>query len=64
VSREFVEGAISLVDLPYSPTVAESLEYVGVLLQSDDIVEISKFYNRDPCIYDWYYQAYAPARPN
>ena len=64
VCREFVEGAISLVDLPCSPSVASCLKYIGILLQTEDIAEISKFYYRDPCAYDWYYQAYGAACPN
>ena len=63
-SREFIEGAICLEDLPYSPTLAVSLEYVGILLQTDNIVEVSKFYDRDPCICDWYYQAYGSSSTN
>jgi hypothetical protein len=43
------------------------LKYAAIILQCENVIKIAKFYDRDPTITDWYYQAYAaefPIMPN
>lgn len=57
--REYVEGSITEVAFPVPATNPLVLKYAAIVLQCEDVIEISKFYDRDPTVTDWYYQAYA-----
>jgi hypothetical protein len=57
--REYVEGSMTQIHLPSHPSEADVLTYVAKLLCCDEPVEITKFYDRDPKVIDWYYQAYS-----
>lgn len=65
--RGYVEGAISDLKIPV-PTSSPMVPYfVAELLQCDAPVEVAIFYDRDPSVCDWYYQAFASnkkGRPN
>jgi hypothetical protein len=57
--REYVEGSIGQVTFPMQASNPLTLKYAAILLQCDNVVEISKFYDRDSSVVDWYYQAFA-----
>jgi hypothetical protein len=46
---------VTLSTVPSSPAVIDS---VSAILGSASIVELEKFYDRDPTVCGWYYQAY------
>ena len=44
--------------------VAKDIDLMAACIQQDEIQEVSKFYDRNEHICDWYYQCYAPIRPS
>lgn len=61
--RSYIEGAIVNFTIPV-PTSNPMVPYfIAELLQCEAPVEIANFYDRDPSVCDWYYQAYASSEP-
>ena len=56
--REYIEGAMFPITFPSHPSDSLTLNYAAALLQCEQPIEATKFYDRDPQIFDWYYQAY------
>ena len=57
--REYIEGSITEVRFPVPASNPLVLKYAAIVLQCENVIEISKFNDRDPTVTDWYYQAYA-----
>lgn len=57
--RGYIEGAMVDMMMPVSTSSPMVPYFVAQLLQCEAPVEVAKFYDRDPAICDWYYQAYA-----